>query len=69
MLLVARRCDFLFDRGVRGVALVRRLRRRDSGYPEPPPQTRTRGFLAPGSSVALTYQADRHSDPFHGPVV
>jgi len=33
------------------------LRRRDSGCPEPPPQTRTCSFPASGSSVVLAHQA------------
>jgi hypothetical protein len=33
----------------------RELRRRDSGYPEPPPQSRTCGFPASGSSVARAF--------------
>jgi hypothetical protein len=31
------------------------LRRRDAGYPAPPPQTRTCSFSASGSSVVLTF--------------
>ena len=38
------------------------LRRRDSGCPEPPPQTRTCSIPASGSSVVLAHQA---SDTFH----
>jgi hypothetical protein len=34
-------------------------RRRDSGYPEPPPQTRTCSFPASGSSVVLAHQANK----------
>jgi hypothetical protein len=33
----------------------RSLRRRDSGCPEPPPQTRTCSFPASGSSVVLAF--------------
>jgi hypothetical protein len=38
-----------------GAVYLFSLRRRDSGYPEPPPQTRTCGFPASGSSVALAF--------------
>ena len=34
---------------------IAEIRRRDSGYPEPPPQSRTCGFPASGSSVVLTF--------------
>jgi hypothetical protein len=37
------------------------LRRRNSGYPEPPPQTRTCGFPASGSSVVLAFARARKS--------
>jgi hypothetical protein len=35
------------------------LRRRDSGYPEPPPQTRTCSIPASGSSVVLAFARAR----------
>ena len=38
-----------------GTAGIQDLRRRDSGYPEPPPQSRTCGFPASGSSVVLAF--------------
>jgi hypothetical protein len=35
--------------------LLGAIRRRDSGHPEPPPQSRTCGFPASGSSVVLAF--------------